>query len=718
MPDLTDLDGRIRALVGRAVADAPPPPDLAPGQGSDTAVPLDGPGPDRRRRWLAGGAVAIGVAAAAAVAAIVVVDGEPHTVTTDTSPPTATSPVAPTTGPPSTAVAPTSTVPPTTTPAPTPAFGSFAVSAGPGGIRVEQPPGVPVGMWLDTPADIALAVGDGRVVVLPSGARTPELWTLADEAVVPLLAGAGGQVELHDTAVVDGRPVLLYSVTSGTTPDDSREDLFVLDIDAGTAPVAIEQTGGWEWGTRRLHLAANGLIVGESSSEIYHSLFVSAIPGSEGAALVPTLTPAALGIDDEYAECDECPRLYTIEDHGTALAWLERGELVEWDIGLRTTRRTPLAVDLAYVADIDLSVDALAISYAQLPDEPARPAVIVPLPGGGPPSTPDALGLTLTLGPSLPASGEEDRPPLTTVPATTTSVLPPPPAPVRLASAGAGGMAVIEHGEEVRRLEQPAEIALLTPGGAVIFQPPRTDPSAAPGPPQIWRPDGSVEPFLSALPDGGWYRLHDVATIEGTPTVLYGIRTIGAAPEQQTETVRALFMDPAGWRTVDVGTFLAYEAGISRLSLSTDGLVVGSRSESVTSSYLALAVPGTTAAGWTDVDTPPAGVDAAGYVDCLTCPSAFTVSADGESLVWVVDDEIRVEDRPSGQQRSWPVPELAAHPIRSLDARTSSDGGVEVAISFGWPDLDGPSAIVIATAPSGGVATTPVEGARLVTFGP
>ena len=36
-----------------------------------------------------------------------------------------------------------------------------------------------------------------------------------------------------------------------------------------------------------------------------------------------------------------------------------------------------------------------------------------------------------------------------------------------LATAGDEGVGVIENGIEIRRLDQPAEIALLTPGGAV-----------------------------------------------------------------------------------------------------------------------------------------------------------------------------------------------------------------------------------------------------------
>ena len=51
----------------------------------------------------------------------------------------------------------------------------------------------------------------------------------------------------------------------------------------------------------------------------------------------------------------------------------------------------------------------------------------------------------------------------------------------------------------------------------MLFQTARPSPEATPGDPQIWRPDGTVAPFLGPLAENQWYRLHDVAEI--TPAI-------------------------------------------------------------------------------------------------------------------------------------------------------------------------------------------------------
>jgi hypothetical protein len=64
------------------------------------------------------------------------------------------------------------------------------------------------------------------------------------------------------------------------------------------------------------------------------------------------------------------------------------------------------------------------------------------------------------------------------------------------------------------------------------------------------------------------------------------------------------------------------------------------------------------------------------------------------------------------------VPSLSDGAPVSLDARTTSDGGVEAAVTFGRPGEDGADAVVVATSPSGGVVETAVAGARSATFAP
>jgi hypothetical protein len=262
----------------------------------------------------------------------------------------------------------------------------------------------------------------------------------------------------------------------------------------------------------------------------------------------------------------------------------------------------------------------------------------------------------------------------------------------------------------------------------VIFQPQRTTPDGTPGDPLIWRPDGSVETLLGSLAANQSYRLHDLAVIGGVPTLLYGVSSRGTQAdgeefvfEDYFEVVHALSMTPGNWTTVEVANINTWEGGFSRLSLSTTGIVVGTAYESVSNRLFTVNLPGSAAVA---PDAAALGVPT-GAGDEPGRPDSFTISHDGESIVWFEDTEMVVFDTLSGERvGSWTVPSLSANGVgtstfvRSLDVRTSSDGGVEAAISFGDPtDEAPPSPVVAATSPPGDVVETPVSG-HIATFGP
>ena len=121
----------------------------------------------------------------------------------------------------------------------------------------------------------------------------------------------------------------------------------------------------------------------------------------------------------------------------------------------------------------------------------------------------------------------------------------------------------------------------------------------------------------------------------------------------------------------------------------------------MTTSFFSAVVPGSPATVEGDPPSPATlGIEPS-YSECDGCPDDFTISADGESIVWTEGAELVVFDTASGETRSWTVPALADQAFRSLDVRTSSDGGVEAAISFGWPDDTDVRAVVVATSPAG-----------------
>ncbi len=259
------------------------------------------------------------------------------------------------------------------------------------------------------------------------------------------------------------------------------------------APVA-----GDEAGTHRLHLAATGLIVGEAFGEGNHSILIEAVPASPAAG-TPLPTAGDLGLDESYRDCTDCPHAFTVTPDGRTIMWINSagGMIVAVSLDQPVCDVEPARRGARRSGD--------RRSTSTMPVRSSRSPVI---PRRRPWSCRSAAASTTTLegvvgdeataergDRAAAASERRRRPPAST----TTTTAPAAPAGVMLATAGDDGVAVIENGIEIRRLDQPAEIALLTPGGAVIFQPQRPAPDGTPGDPLIWRPDGTVEPLLGPL---------------------------------------------------------------------------------------------------------------------------------------------------------------------------------------------------------------------------
>jgi hypothetical protein len=554
------------------------------------------------------------------------------------------------------------------------------VTAGPAGSLDQQPPAPPVEVTepgltaaagpngvalrtlggdlarrLDQPATIALPVGDGRVVVQVDES-VPSVW-LRDGSVEDLALGASfpGPVTAQDVAIVDGRPLLLYVVAA---PDGA--ELAVLDLGTaqtariGDLPAALPPGG-------RLHLAANGLFTGQLEG----GFFVTALPGSAGAALTGQLAEQNLGSDPGSVP------LLTVSPDGSWIAWLDGTELVEVDVttgGLGEERRWTLPFDTAGAVDDDVLAEGVIVDFGSGQD--ARYA-----------RRDGSFGVlegpVATQGPgTVAAAGDPDPAPTTTTSSTTVPAGDPGGAMV---TADVDGVAVLEDDVEVRRLDQPAEVAFLTPGGAVIFQPPRPDPGAEPGDPLIWQPDGPVERLLGELGPGQSYRVYDVADVAGVPTVLYGVRTRPADsdPAGHVEVLYALAMAPGGWTTDELAEINTWEAGFTGLSLSAGGLVVGTHSQSVSMALFTVAVPGSPAAGAVVPDAASLGLETT-YGDC-DCPGNYAISSDGGTIAWLDQGDVVVFDVETGGTQRLQHPQLSGFPVR-LDIRSTGPDAYEVVI--------------------------------------
>ena len=242
----------------------------------------------------------------------------------------------------------------------TPAFEvterDFVAAAGPNGVVLRTAAG-DLARRLERPASVALPVGDGRVVVQLTSTATsdvfsdrPSVW-LPDGSVEELFAttDAGGPIHAQDVAIVEGRPVLLY-----VAEDDPGEPVMVGAMDLLTDETRDIAPLPGQFDERfRLHLGANGLVVGNTGS----GLFVTSLPNTSAATLVIHLDEQTLGSD---------PSVYTVSPDGTWVARLEADGLVEMDVspaGLGEPRRLVLPFDTAGAVDFDVSADGVIVNF-------------------------------------------------------------------------------------------------------------------------------------------------------------------------------------------------------------------------------------------------------------------------------------------------------------------------------------------------------------------
>ncbi len=129
-------------------------------------------------------------------------------------------------------------------------------------------------------------------------------------------------LHLHDVYTEAGSTFVLYSMNSGLGIEDSKEELFALDLNTGLK-TSFGLIGGWESGTSRLTFGSS-IIVGE--------FFASADAGPYFLNLDGyTTNPNDLGLADSYSDCSVCPSRFTVDPSGQRLAWVEADLLVVLD---------------------------------------------------------------------------------------------------------------------------------------------------------------------------------------------------------------------------------------------------------------------------------------------------------------------------------------------------------------------------------------------------
>jgi len=295
--------------------------------------------------------------------------------------------------------------PPSATPPPaSPALPWRTVTAGPAGIVVAEDGKVV--RDIDEPAERALLASDGTIVFQRRAGYDPftapdetiPQFVQPDDSVVPFAESANGWYELHDIEQIAGHGWMLLSETTQAANDSLTERASLIELDDfGVVDLGI--IGGDEFGTSRLHLAENGVVVGTSGEETVNGLFArnafDDLPETPTEPVVPT--PADLGLEDRTGDCALCPNPFTITPDGTAVAWLEGQALVVHDIASGEQQRwssdafghvldgpdgSDRPVDLDVVRTADGTVLAV-VNFAVDADAAPSPVALVASPDGG-----------------------------------------------------------------------------------------------------------------------------------------------------------------------------------------------------------------------------------------------------------------------------------------------------------------------------------------------
>lgn len=233
----------------------------------------------------------------------------------------------------------------------------------------EYGPAGPV-QWTTEQMAIAVKAPDGSMIVQrKAGNGEGDNWTIADtlplriaspgaepqdlfEQLMPAADVVPGWYTVHDAATVLERPLLVLDRQAAQSQgiETPNGALLVLDLSTGSLE-QIGTVGGWEEGISRLHLAENGLVVGEWYSGVSRGLFIMSILDEVARSA------ADLGLESQYDDCGDCPRLYTVSRDGSTIAWLDGTTLV----------RRVLGPEIHLFPDVDLgefALDATDLSVA------------------------------------------------------------------------------------------------------------------------------------------------------------------------------------------------------------------------------------------------------------------------------------------------------------------------------------------------------------------
>ncbi|MEY2419290.1 MAG: hypothetical protein QOG90_1970 [Actinomycetota bacterium] len=224
---------------------------------------------------------------------------------------------------------------------------------------------------------------------------------------------------------------------------------------------------------------------------------------------------------------------------------------------------------------------------------------------------------------------------------TTAARVPAPSAESTIVTVGPNGV-VERTGDDTRSVtSDPFTTALALDDGTFVAQR-RSGPSISGRDSDTWpksdtsvvriNASGHTTPLFDAV--SGFVTLHDFAIVEGRRLLLYSVYD-NDDPANPNEELYALDLD-ASTRPQDLGSVGGWEVGTSRLTLGSNGLIVGTSYGVCCSSgnFFAKAVPGAPAAARPLPKAEDFGLQN-GYEDGCVCPTKFAVDPDGDAIYWL-----------------------------------------------------------------------------------
>jgi hypothetical protein len=281
------------------------------------------------------------------------------------------------------------------------------------------------------------------------------------------------------------------------------------------------------------------------------------------------------------------------------------------------------------IAGMSIAAAVIGLLVMGRPDDTAEaPATeSTTLPTAAPTLAPTTVPVTEP--PVVVTGPEESTPAPTTVPTTTPTTTTPPVAATDevIMIAGYDGIVVDDGTTLTPALEGTgADTARRVPDGRIFFQHRDLDPAG------VYVVDGGGVSEV-AMPRGfpGAPILHDVAVVGGEVVLLVESSPGGCQdPNTCLGSVWAIQPDTGAATMVEESN--VWESDWSALSLSDTGVIVGTWSADASYGMYSRVLPG--------VDAQPVDADALGveadYVDCSTCPKAFTIDRTGRFVGWLV----------------------------------------------------------------------------------